>query len=250
MKKILFVIFPFLLLLFSCSPAVRSIDTSVITYKFETLTLSDLQESKIGVLPVLAGEGFEGFRRVTGQYITNSLKEYFPNSIILSHSETLELINEYDLVNEYSDMMISYSETAILNKETLAKLGEVTDCDYLLYSKVYSDEQHYYSYVADINIETRTESADISAQLWDIELSDIVWEGIGSYTERLVRNQSKLGLIIENAADGLAMRLGKSSYEAPASHSKSEIHESHKSSAVGFYILGLIVTTGILLITL
>jgi len=73
----------FLFLIFEgCAPTAQMVDTSYITYKAKELNYSDFSKSRIAILPVLAGEGYEGFRRLTGEKVSKSVALHIPQATV------------------------------------------------------------------------------------------------------------------------------------------------------------------------
>lgn len=239
-----------ILLLTNCA-IIEPINTSCVSYKSQTFQYSDLQNSKIAILPVLAGEGWEGFRRGTGDELTNAFRNVFVSQNILSPTQTLNLINDSDLSREYASVIEDYRTSGILNKKILKDLGEAVRVKYMVYSEVREDETlSSFSTGTYSSVYTKTKSANIYSQLWDIQTGDIVWEGFGGGAMTSTGSQpAVLNNLIKIASTGLAERIGKSINETPPCKNASDLITQVKSNYWNQYLLILgISTVGALII--
>jgi hypothetical protein len=227
LKKSLYLLL--LLMLFTGCATIIPIDTSVVTYKSDEVQYQDFKKSEIAVLPVLAGDGYEGFRRVTADKITSALGKNLPNMKVLSQRETLNKLNEFNLSESYAKMMDDYSKTAILNRKTLNSIGNKLGCKYLLYSKV-DTERSVEAFIVEGNVRSsKVIGVEIYAQLWDTNIGDLVWEGHGG--SAAPENGYDVPNLIELSAEGLAKRISKSSFEVPAPEKASKIHSQQITNA-------------------
>lgn len=225
----------FILMLFTGCATITPIDTSVVTYKSNEVQFEKFSNSQIAVLPVLAGEGYEGFRRVTADEISTALMIQLPNIQVLSPKETLNKLNDFNLSESYANMMDDYSKTAILNKETLNSIGDKLGCKYLLYSKV-DTERSIETFIVEGNLRTsKVIGVEIYAQLWDTSIGDIVWEGHGGSAAPQTGND--VPILINLAAEGLAKRIAKSSIEVTPPQNASLIHSQQMTNAYMPYLV-------------
>ena len=212
-------------------------DTSCVTYKSVDLAYSDLELSKIAILPVLEGEGFEGFRRNTGDEITQQVRSKFSGAEVLSPQQTLNLINDARLTDGYADLIEDYNRSAIINKQTLTQLGEALKARYLIYSKVGHSEDYigsmsYYSFASYKILE-----GNIYCQVWDTQNGDIVWEGVGGAAALEGSPSSDLNSLIGMAAEGLSERIGKSNAETEQCKTTKDLrNQISKEYATPIYV--------------
>jgi len=233
-----------------CS-SIELVDTSAVTYKARELDFSTFKNSTITVLPVLAGEGYEGFRRLTGDCMTDAFKDAFPGATIYSHSEALDKINAAGMSSSYSSTIENYSKSAILDKQILNDLGSRLKTDFLVYSKVGRTGTTRVGIVhveglTPVVIATSVNEIEIFAQIWDTRKGDVVWERTGGAAGLKRAKGTDLNSLVRQASIGLAKRVGKSAEEVPVPQSAEDIHESQQSSITVLY---LSITTGLLLVT-
>lgn len=231
-------------LIYTSCVTIKPLDTSCVTYKSSELSIEEMNNFNIAILPVLEGEGFEGFRRLTGEELTKVFRVTLSSDKVLSPIQTLNSINDANLTEEYSDLIEDYNRSAILNKQTLKMLGEALGCRYLIYSKVGHSEDYVvistgYGYTRyDIS------EANIYTQVWDTQLGDIVWEGIGGGAAIEGSEGSDLNSLISLAALGLSNRIGKSSNETPPCQTSKLLKDQVSSN----YTATILAVSGISLI--
>lgn len=253
-----FLCFPAYLLCFSiflhgCS-SIELVDTSAVTYKAKELDFSTFKNSTITVLPVLAGEGYEGFRRLTGESITDAFRHVFPGAVIYSHRDALDKINAAGMSSSYSSAIKNYSKTAILDKKTLNDLGSSLKTDFLVYSKVGTrgtTRVTTYLETMPMPIVLTIDEIEIFTQIWDTRKGDVVWEGTGGAAGLKGATGVDLNFLITQASIGLAKRVGKSADEVPPPQNAEIIHSSLQSSQILLYscitVAGIVITYLLLL---
>lgn len=136
----------------------------------------------LGLLPVVAGAGQEGLRRPFGNKLNKDLSNKFPEGKFIGNLETIALINNAGLTEDYSRLMNDYNRSAILNKDSLIKIGAVIGVEHLLYVKLLEQSQTE-------GLAPRLLSKDplvvkgikmnIFGQVWSCTIGDVVWEGTG-----------------------------------------------------------------------
>lgn len=213
---------------------IKPVDTSTVTYKGDVTDRKDLSESTIAILPVLAGEGYEGFRRKTGTELTRQFRKQLPNASVLSSQETRNRISDGEVSSEYSDMMTDYGKTGVLDQDALSRIGSAVEARFLLYSKVGAEGSSESALVAgEYYQETEVNAFDIYAQLWDVEQGDVVWEGTGGAAglSRATSNNQLLTM----AAEGLTERVGLSSEAVPPPATAQDLHDKAQQRASSNY---------------
>lgn len=128
--------------------------------------------TRLAILPVTAGEGLEGFRRMTADSLSAAVRAQRSDVHLVPAEEALRLLNDAGLADRYSDMIISYNQTGILSKETLQTMGTALNAGHMLHVKV-----AYASLQPDEY--TTLQNLDMFAHLWDSAKGDVVWESTG-----------------------------------------------------------------------
>lgn len=135
---------------------------------------------RLAMLPVTAGEGLEGFRRMTADSLYSALTSARPEIEVIPADSTLELLNEAGLARRYSDMVVAYDRTGILDKETLSTIGRALDADHLLHVEVTYGAAKSTDYNLFTGLSTtRNQRLSIFAHLWSPAEGDVVWEAAG-----------------------------------------------------------------------
>lgn len=160
--------------LLGCAASIRP-DVSV-TYVSE----DGVTPARLAMLPVTAGEGLEGFRRMTADSLHSALVSARPEIEVIPADSTLRLLNDAGLAQRYSDMVLAYDRTGILDKETLSAIGEALDADHLLHVEVTygAGKSTDYNLFTGLST-TRNQRLSIFAHLWSPGKGDVVWEAAG-----------------------------------------------------------------------
>ncbi len=178
------------LLIFFSSCAVSSKVASNVTYVKSNFSTRSLEVGGLALLPVVAGSGVEGYRRPFGEVmnlVADSLIQNF-----MTWNETLDKLNDADLVSEYNRAIVAYQETSIIDKTILRKMQEATGMDYFLFvllAPPTSDTKISHSIWTGNITTTETKSVSAFALVWSAIDGDVVWEAsstaevkTGSYT--------------------------------------------------------------------
>ncbi|MHC4234523.1 MAG: hypothetical protein ACYSUQ_05355 [Planctomycetota bacterium] len=135
---------------------------------------------RVALLPVTAGEGLEGFRRMTADNVYADLRASRPEISFLSADSTLDLLNEHGLAQPYAEMVVTYETTGVLDKAMLQQMGDVLDVDHLLHVAVRYSEGSETKYSIWTGYDTtEKQNLGLFAHLWSPEEGDIVWEASG-----------------------------------------------------------------------
>lgn len=136
----------------------------------------------LGLLPVVASAGQEGLRRPFGNKLNKDLSNKFPEGKFIGDLETIALISNAGLTEDYSRLLNDYNRSAILNKNSLIKIGAVIGVEHLLYVELLEQSQTE-------GLAPRILSKDpllvkeikmkIFGQVWSCTIGDVVWEGTG-----------------------------------------------------------------------
>lgn len=178
MKKILLLF----LAVFLTGCAASKFGSAGTSYQADDFSTAWFIEDGLAILPVVAGQGVEGFRRPFGVSIDKAVTaSVAPDA--MRWMQTMDHINDAGLVDEYTNAIRSYRESAILNKNVLKKVAQAAGVRYLLYtaldppSNTVEKSRSLWNRDATATLETIEVSCFM--QVWDTELGDVVWEGTG-----------------------------------------------------------------------
>ena len=136
----------------------------------------------LGLLPVVAGVGQEGLRRPFGNQLNKSLSNKFPEGKFIGDLETIALISNAGLTEDYSQLISDYNRSAILNKGSLIKIGTVVGVEYLLYVELLEQSQTKGlapRILSKDPLVVKEIKMNIFGQVWSCTIGDVVWEGTG-----------------------------------------------------------------------
>lgn len=200
------------IVLVSCAATIH--DTSKVQYVREDFNNESIRAGALALLPVHAGEGQEGYRRPLADAINSVVDSLIPSHYGLKFykwQETIDMLNEHDLVKSYQDAISTYRETAIINKDLLHDIGSKLGVRYLLFVSL---ERFHKASKVEYSIFTgwgTTKTAEVTAfaQIWDCGDGDVLWEGFGSASSRGTELTYERGYEVYThiAAEGLIRKL-------------------------------------------
>ena len=162
--------------------AARIVDDSQLQYLDPEFTVNSLFDHGLGLLPVVAGQGQEGLRRPLAAKLEAHLATQLPEGRFYGAIQTLDLINEASLTEDYAQMIGDYEQAAILNRRTLHAIGKATGIRYLLHVKLLDQsrtERLAPAFLSDEVVSLEGKNVSIFGQVWDCGVGDVVWEGTG-----------------------------------------------------------------------
>ena len=136
----------------------------------------------LGLLPVVASTGQEGLRRPFGNKLNQDLSNKFPEGKFIGDLETIALISNAGLIEDYSRLLNDYNRSAILNKGSLIKIGTVVGVEYLLYVELLEQSQTEGlapRILSKDPLVVKEIKMNIFGQVWSCTMGDVVWEGTG-----------------------------------------------------------------------
>ena len=136
----------------------------------------------LGLLPVVANAGQEGLRRPFGNKLNNDLSNKLPEGKFIGDLETIALISNAGLTEDYSRLINDYNRSAILNKGSLIKIGTVVGVEYLLYVELLEQSQAEGlapRILSKDPLVVKEIKMNIFGQVWSCTIGDVVWEGTG-----------------------------------------------------------------------
>ncbi len=136
----------------------------------------------LGLLPIVANAGQEGLRRPFGNKLNKDLSDKLPEGKFIGDLETIALISNAGLTEDYSRLLNDYNHSAILNKDSLIKIGTVIGVEYLLYVELLEQSQaegRAPKILSKGPVIVKEIKMNIFGQVWSCTIGDAVWEGTG-----------------------------------------------------------------------
>jgi len=177
------------ILIFGCSKPPSSLEFSWELYKAPKVDADTFKGKKIAIMPSARVEfdpSQELYRETLGGLIYMTFNKYSIDTTLLPVDVTQSAVNRAGLWNEALEMYKGYETTAVLRKDTLAKLGKTLDAQFVLMPKVLRFQQESFDRATILGLSilrTRQSTVDVEIQIWDTETGDVVWQGVGSGSE-------------------------------------------------------------------
>ncbi|NIM50197.1 MAG: hypothetical protein GTN62_07640 [Gemmatimonadales bacterium] len=132
--------------------------------------------NRLAILPVAAAEELQGFRGVTEDSLFANATRLRPEVQVTSADETLAILEAKGHAKAYAEMVVTYEQTGLLDKEVLRRLASALDVDHLLRVHLsYSEGSSYNVFLGHRD----NQLVQLAAQLWDAELGEVVWRSSG-----------------------------------------------------------------------
>lgn len=173
-----FLVLGFGVLLASCAPA-----TTVKSYVDSSLTKASLSSGGITVLPLLLGEGVKEanipeLRRELSKRTGDSIKTFFPSAKVVPLEQTLSILNNGTLLDEYNAAANIFDTTGNLKADIMNKITDASGTEYAILP--YLQSAYSTTVVGGYGIRTTTYTAAFSMVIWDKKQQKTVYEGSGT----------------------------------------------------------------------
>ncbi len=185
-------------------------------YVSPNITADSFTGSSMAILPAVTIP-YDPFQQIYRETLAGLLYEALKNQKtgpkILPLDSVQSSINKAELWAEYEKMIRNFTETSVLRKDTLQKMGRALGAKYVLLPKLLRFQQETFDRVTLLGIsflKTRQSTVDIHAQIWDTESGEVVWHGAGEGTlaTEVVRGRPVSFMIVaQYACDSLVSRL-------------------------------------------
>jgi len=173
-------VFVFLMLFFACAATIYN--QTKTTYSDKSFTYESLKEGGLAILPITAGQNLEGYRRPMADSIGYYAFKAFPKVRKVMHwRETMEILNDSNLVDLYQQMRVNYYETAVINRAIAQEIGEALDVRYALMISLqdFSEKKDVdYNFLTGVTV-TRETNVQAHSIVIDLTSGDVVQEIIG-----------------------------------------------------------------------
>jgi len=160
-------------------------DETSLAWKAQTFEFQSLEGKRVAVLNAFVGTTLEGYRHQVSQSLFLALsKENHPFEL-LSPQATKYQLNREGLAREVAAMALDYSQSGILNLDTLHNMARTLEWDYVLQPSMAEFRQALDTRLRFFGLrvfQTRITNLRLSVQLWDTRSGEIVWESSGEGT--------------------------------------------------------------------
>ncbi len=174
------------LLLISCIGAFKQWGNETsLSWKAPSFELQSLEGKQLAILDAVVGMGLEGYRHQVSQSLFRALTEAERSFHVISPQETKSQLNREGLAKAVSAMAQDYTQSGILDRETLNHIAETLGCQYVIQPSMAEFQQTLISRLRFFGLrvfQTRITNLRLSLQLWDARTGEIVWESSGEGT--------------------------------------------------------------------
>lgn len=143
---------------------------------------TQVRQGGVALLPVVAGMGVEGYRRPFGDAMNAAAAALLPTGSFLTWQETMQRLNEADLVEDYQQAIAAYASTSMVPRRLVQSMATATGANSFLYvalnPPVSKTNRRPSVWGGSMATDTHV-GISASGQVWSA-VGDVVWEGIGS----------------------------------------------------------------------
>jgi len=168
-------------LLAGCAASVQTVNEE--TYRQSSFTEEMLDEGGLAILPIVAGQGVEGYRRPFGRTVNQTAEQLLGAEDVLRWQSTMDQLNSQGLATSYNEAVATYQRTSIIDQSLVERMGNACNRRYFLYIRLSPPKNVQRQAESDINEGGSYQQQYIGVgafgQIWDARTGDVVWEGTG-----------------------------------------------------------------------
>jgi len=155
------------------------------TPKAQDLDVSKLAVEPVAVLGVVAPANLQGLGPSLSHALTNALGKAQPPIRAIPGYDTVSIINEQGLAQNYVNLLSDFGSRGILELQLLRRIGFALGSRYVLLPGVGEFNQTImdkYDVIGVKLVRTRVTTLRLWLQLWDARTGRILWESAGELT--------------------------------------------------------------------
>jgi hypothetical protein len=144
-----------------------------------------LASEPVAVLGVVEPSSLQGFSPSLSLALGRAIANAHPPIEAIPAYETLSLLNEQGLAQDYADLMSGYASSGILERQRLRRIGSAFASRYLMLPGLAEFHQTVidkFEYLGLKILRNRLTTLRLWLQLWDAQTGQIVWESGGEVT--------------------------------------------------------------------
>lgn len=177
----LFVLIAVLFSIIGCSTQVKT----SIEHNVHLLKKDELKRQGLTFITPTTITGMEEDKQYLALTFSHALQRLRPELLVADLSKALGAINKANLAESYAKMYKGYSVTGIFDRNTLKKIGEVTNNRYICQLKLShfkSEAQGRLGLLGFAMFDTEKATLRLFVQIWDSHEGIIVWEAAQELT--------------------------------------------------------------------
>lgn len=193
----------------ACSPQI----STEINHDQFSLTADDLRAGGIAFITPSTVTGQEEEKQAVAFVFAATLIKERPDLNVITLPQTLSLINNAGLAEEYKEMYKEYRDSGIFSRNTLLKIATAGGMRYLAQLKLAGFSQNSKDRFGVFGlrmVQTKSATVRLFFQLWDARKGVISWESVEELSwaeEKITENPITLQTIMVRAAQDIAERL-------------------------------------------
>lgn len=166
----------FCLLLISCYPVQRMVNTSVVQYKQADFNRDNFLSKQIGILPI---SSYYKDDLIYFDYSLDGLlvSDYGKENVMTSNDLT-EVLQKEKMYDDYYLAVRANPINEEILRQVILNIGEVLGTDYILYNRKLTFQEVETMYGKNYPRYPISEY-HVQCQVWEASSGEIVWEGIG-----------------------------------------------------------------------
>jgi len=204
------------LLVAGCAKVPAEVRYSWKFYSSSTISPETFSGQSVAILPPSSIEydpAQDIYRETLAGILYTTLTQYAGGPTFLSLDAVQSSINKNGLWSDFKLMYSDYTETAVMRKDLLAKIGQAIGARYVIVPRLLRFESESFDRATILGISflrTRQSSVDIHVQIWDTVTGEVVWEGAseGTIASEVVRGRpASFMAVATNACESLTSRM-------------------------------------------
>jgi hypothetical protein len=171
--------------LYGCTPLYVTDSSITSTPRGQSLDVAAMASEPVALAGVIAPPPLQGFGPSLSNGLVAAIAEARPPMRAIPGYETLSILNEKGLADDYAGLISGYSASGILERQALIRIGSALRSHYLMLPGLAEFNQTVIDKFEALGfklVRTRITSIKLWLQLWDARTGRIVWESSGEVT--------------------------------------------------------------------
>ena len=194
----------------ACTPLYLSDSYVTSTPRTQYLDVSKLASERVGVLGVIAPPGLQGLGLSVSHSLVDALGRAQPPIRVISVTDTVSIINEQGLAQNYVNLLSDYGPRGILELQRLRQIGSALGSRYVFlpglgeFTQTILDK---YEVMGVKLVRSRVTTLRLWLQLWDAQTGRILWESAGEVTAVNALVTAKRAVPLDKLAQALWLEM-------------------------------------------
>jgi hypothetical protein len=194
----------------ACTPLYLSDSYVTSTPRSQHLSVSKLTSQRVGVLGVVAPPGLQGLGLSVSNALVDALGRAQPPIRAIPVIDTISIINEQGLAQNYVNLLSEYGPKGILELQGLRQIGSALGSRYVFLPGLGEFTQTIVDKFEAMGLKlvrSRVTTLRLWLQLWDAQTGSILWESAGEVTAVNALVTAKRAVPLDKLAQGLWLEM-------------------------------------------